>query len=757
MTEHKVIGRSVDKYDGLDKVTGKARYASDLNQDSLYGVALRSPVHHARITRLDASRALGMPGVIGVVTAADVPGKPLYGRLIQDRPVLASDVVLHIGEPVALVVARSAGQAEKAAAAIQLEFELLPAVHDVTQSILETAPRLHPDGNVALETKIESGDIDAGFREADVTVEAVLQTPRVSPAYLETEAAVAEWHPDGRLTVQLGSQTPFIERDLISGALGLPKENVVIQVPPIGGSFGGKCEGDLSILAALAAMKVKGRVRMVNSREESMLGHTKRHPAHMHYRLGAKSDGTLTALQADILLDSGAFAPNAPAVGSIVAEMGIGPYRIPHVRMRTRNVYTNSPPSGAIRSAGGAQATFGIERMMDLLAEKLAMDPIALRRRNAWRQGDRTAFGVNLRREPPLQACLERAALACSELRAKPCPPGRLCGVGVATSLLKMGLGYRVADDSTNRVEWKADGGVLVHLGASDLGQGLMTVSAQLVAESLGVGYGQVEIKPLDTATSPDGGPTLTSRTTFLVGNSLVEASRRAVDALLQYASDVLKAPMAELAWRDGMVVHTSQNGTTSLPAAYFSSRAAEEDRRLLGEATASFPNPDDLPDTYRTGMPHSMFIYGAQVARVEIDPQLGSVSVTHLVSIHQVGRVIHPGALEGQVEGGAAMGLGYALMEEMKVKANGAWTDNFMEYILPSMDDMPEITPVLLEDPDPQGPFGAVGAGESVTVATAPAILNAVRDATGHQFLQIPLAPEALIRELDRRGTARP
>lgn len=749
MNNCRVIGKSINRYDSIGKVTGSVKYTSDLFENCLFASVLRSQYHHAKIKHLDISEASTMPGVIKIITSKDIPGKKVFGRMIKDRPVLASNVVRHVGEPIAIVVANKPYEADNAISKIRIEFEILPYSLNVLDSLSEKFPKIHSNGNIAIETKIENGDIEKGFSDSEIIVEATLKTPRISPAYLETEAAVVEWHPDSSITVFTGSQNPFEERDIISSVLDIPNSKLNVVVPAIGGSFGGKCEADLSVLAALAAWLCKAKVRMVNSREESMVGHTKRHPAIMKYKIGAKEDGTIVALSANILLDSGAYAPVGPSVGAIVAEIGCGPYRIPNVNMVTRVIYTNSPPSGTIRSAGGSQAVYGIERMIDILADKLSIDPVAIRNKNIWAKGDITSFGVRINDKPPLEECLEHASLACEKLRKIPAGPGKICGVGVATSLLKMGLGYRIADDSTNCVEWKSDGNVVVHLGAPDLGQGLTTVAAQVTSEMLGIDYEQIEIKQLDTSTSPNGGPTITSRTTFLVGNSLIDACNDAIKVLLQFASEVLDIPKEDLSYQNGFVIINQTQKVKEIPVKYFAAKAREDNCHLIGQATSSFPYPEDTPDKYRPGMPHVMFIYGAQVARVEIDPEFGHITVTDIVSIHDVGKAINPKSIEGQIEGGVAMGIGYALYEDMKIKPNGSWTDNFLEYIMPTIIDMPNITSVILENKEKQGPFGAVGLGESVTVATAPAIVNAVRDATGIQFSEIPLDPCKVIENL--------
>lgn len=746
LSERITIGKSEVRKDAWEKVTGEAQYTADIPLENVScGRVLRSNQHHARILKMDAAKARSLPGVMAVLTAADVPGSKTFGPLVQDRPVLAMKVVRHMGEPLALVVAVDEDAARRALEAISVEYEPLPAVFDPRAALEAGAPQVHPGGNLLTNYEVSDGDVQAGFAEAEIILEERFAVPRISPAYMEPEASLAQWHDDGSLTVWVSSQKPFEDQHTIAAVLNLPEEKVRVRSAVIGGAFGGKEDSGIAVLAALAAWAIRAPVRLVNNRHESFVGHPKRHPAHLHYKLGAKRDGTLVALEAVIDLDTGAYASYGPAVGGLLTEVVPGAYCIPNVRVNTRVVYTNSPFSGAMRGFGSPQAHFATESLMDMLAEKLGMDPLELRRKNILQPGDRlftrVMIGDTARSLPQI---LEHVAAARQRLQQIPPSPGKLSGVGFALSTQSMGLGHRVPDDSTNRLEWLPDGQVRLYIGSPDLGQGLATVAEQITAETLGLPYDKVRAAAVDTRLSPYGGVTCASRMTYLIGNSVMRAARLLIDAMLDFAAESLHLPREQLTYDHGRV--RLPDGR-QVPVVEFTSRAAEQGGVLQAQATFSFPYPDETTPTHLPiGMPHVMFCYGAQVVRVEVDAELGTVAVRDAVAIHDVGQVINRGGVEGQIEGGVVMGIGYALYENVALKENGRWVDSFTEYLLPTTKDVPpRIESVTLEVSELSGPYGAKGVAEMSTVPTAPAIANAVFNATGIRVRAIPIRPEVL------------
>ena len=744
------LGKSYPRRDALEKVTGQAQYVADTDLPNLtHGRIVRSPHLHARILRIETTEALAVPGVIAVLTHADIPGAKIYGDLLPDRPVLAGDKVRFMGEPVAIVVAKTRQAADEGHKRVQVTYEPLPAVIDPYAAAQPDAPQVHESGNVLSHFTVCHGDTAAGLAQADLILEETFHVPRVYPAYLETEASQAVINPNGTLTVWVSSQQPFHDRHHIAAAVNLPEEQVQVCVAAIGGAFGGKEDANMPVLAGLAAYCTRGAVRLVNSREESMLAHPKRHSGQLHYRLGARQDGTITAVEITTHMDTGAYASYGPAVGQLLTEVAAGPYRIPHVRSETFVVYTNAPIAGAMRGFGAPQANFAIESMVDALAYRLGLDPLEVRRRNIWQPGDFNFTRVRVNQAESTALALDTAAQEVARLKALPASPGKKAGVGMAMALQTMGLGWGVPDDSTNRLEWQPDGQVLLRIGAPDLGQGLNIAAAQITAEALGLDLSQVEVAPINTLISPDGGVTCASRMTYMVGNSSMLAAVRLIDMLKEEGARLLGVQPDQLEYRGGQLQRLDQPHLPPIPAAEITSRLAEEGRPLHSTATFSFPYGPEIPTDLGIGMPHVLFCLGAQVMRVEVDSQLGSVEVTHATAIHDVGRVINRAALEGQVEGGLAMGMGFALSEDMLLKANGQWVDGLAEYVLPTAMDVPgEVKIILLEQPESSGPYGAKGIGEAVTAPTAAAVANAVFAATGVRVHAAPIRPEMLLSE---------
>jgi CO/xanthine dehydrogenase Mo-binding subunit len=746
--ELQIIGKSEPRKDGWAKVMGAAQYTADIPlKDLCFGTLVRSPHHHARILRIDTSKARSVPEVVAVLTSLDVPGSKTFGPFVQDQPVLAIDEVHHQGEPVALVVAKSKAAARLAAECIQVEYEPLPAVFDPLEALRPGQPQVHSGGNLVSSYEVSSNDIATGFAQSDVILEEEFSVQRISPAYMEPENSLARWNPDDSLTIWVSSQKPFEDRKAIAEVLGLPIEKIQVIGAVIGGAFGGKEDSSIAILTALAAWAMHGSVQLANTRHESFTAHPKRHPARLRLKLGARQDGTLLALQAIVHIDTGAFASYGPAVGQLLTEVMPGPYHIPNTYVQTNVVYTHSPYAGAMRGFGSPQAHFAMESCMDMLAERLKIDPLELRRKNILQPGDRVSTQVMVDEGAhSLAHYLDAMQEARERFRKIPPTAGKVSGVGIALAIQTMGLGAKVPDVSNHRLEWLPDGKVLIHLGAPDLGQGLATVSEQVVAEALDLPFESVVTAPLDTLTTPDGGVTCASRMTYLVGNAMLLAANQIKKSLLEKAASMLRRPVRELAYNRGAVV--LPDGKQYL-ASEFASRAADAGEPICVEAAAAFPYPEKTtPQHLPIGMPHVKFVYAGQIVRVEVDPELGTVEVKDILSLHDVGKVINRAALEGQIEGGVAMGIGYALYENVALKSNQRWVDSFTEYLLPTARDMPDHVEIqVLEIPEESGPYGAKGVAEISLVPTAPAIANAVFDAVKIRVNDLPITAEKLIR----------
>ena len=748
MNNLRTVGKSEIRVDAWDKVNGSAKYVADIQVPNLkHGVVLRSSQHHARITSIDTREALQIPGVIAIVTAKDIPGEAIYGPIIADRSPLANERVRFMGEPIAIIVADTVEIAHQARKVIEVIYQPLSAVFDPEQALQTNAPAIHPDGNLLSHFHVENGDIETGFNAADLILEDSFSVPRIYPGYLETEASLALWDEEGKLTVWFSSQKPFADRHTISQVLGMPKEYIRVRMAVIGGAFGGKEDSNMAVLTALAAWKSHCAVKIVNTREESLLAHPKRHPARLYYKVGVKNDGKITALQARVYMDTGAYASYGPAVGQLLTETVPGPYRIANVSADTYVVYTNSPISGAMRGFGSPQTNFAYESLMDMLANRLGMDAIEIRRKNIWKPGDRNFTRIIVNQAEALEDMLNRAAQSIADLKNISPAPGKQSGVGLALAVQTMGLGRGVPDDSTHQLEWLPNGKVLVRVGAPDLGQGLNTVAAQMAAEALGIDYSQIETALVDTAISPDGGVTCASRMTYLTGNAVQLAAQKLIDSLVDEASRLLGIPREKLRYQDGTLMRTDLEGANPISAADITGRLAEEDKQIIASGTFSFPYGPEIPDHLPIGMPHVKFCLAAMVARVEVDLELGIIEPTHIVSINDLGKVVNPILAEGQIEGGIAMGLGYGLREEMLLKNNKQWVNHLSEYLFQTTQDMPRsMETIMLEYPESTGPYGVKGIAEIATVPEAAAIANAVYEATGVRVHRIPIQREDVV-----------
>lgn len=745
------LGERIIRKDAYDKATGKAKYVADIKtQNMLYGYVLRSNEHSARLLAVNSQAAKEMPDVVAVLTSADIPGEITHGALIQDQPALAHQVVRHIGEPIVLIIANTRSAAKKAAEKIRVTYETLTPVFDPVLALQPESPKVQPSGNLITKYDICNGDIQEGFAQADLIIEEQFSVQRVSPGYMEPESSLAVYNPDGTLTVWVSSQEPFEDRKTIARVLGIDEHLVRVKSAVVGGAFGGKEDPELQVLAALGAWMTRSTVQLVNARHESFVAHPKRHPAQFFYKVGVKKNGKITALKAKAVMDTGAYASYGPAVASILTETLAGSYQIPNVQVDTYVVLTNSPLSGAMRGFGAPQSHFAIESLIDIIAEKIGMDPIDLRQQNILKPGDHLFTRVPLdATASALPACIEKAREARKQLENIPARPGKTAGVGMALAMQSMGLGAGVPDTISHTLEWLLDGRVRLYLGAPDLGQGLAVAAEQIAAEALEIPYEHIETVFVDTSVTPNGGVACASRMTYMAGNAIIQAAEGIKQQLLNEAARLLNTSIELLDYAEGKIL---QKNGASVAVGEITSRLAEEGQFIKQEGSFSFPYPKEkTPDHLPIGLPHVMFVFASNVARVEVDQDLGTIQVTHLVTINDVGKVINRLGVEGQIEGGAATGLGYAILEDVALKQNGQWVDSFTEYLLATTKDMPEIESTILEIPEASGPHGAKGVGEIVLVPTAPAIANAVFSATGVRVRSLPINAERILQGLSR------
>ncbi len=765
------VGRPVPRPDAVEKVTGRALYADDLQfPDMLYGATLRSPYPYARIKRIDTSKAKALPGVHAVLTHEDVPGRKVHGVIYKDWPVLCWDVVRYVGDAVAIVAAETPELAQQALDLIEVEYEPLEPITTPLQGLQPDAPVLHPEhptGNLLKHIHVERGDVEQGLAEADVIVERVYHTPRTEHAFLEPECTVAvpagydADHP--KLTVYVGSQIPYADREQIAAALGLPEDAVRVRATAIGGGFGGKEDIAGQIHAALLAQATGRPVKILYSRQESLRFHPKRHPTQIRIKIGAKRDGTLTAVQATLYGDTGAYASLGDKVMTRATTHATGPYIVPHARIDCYAVYTNNPPAGAFRGFGVTQSAFAVESTMDILAEALGMDPVALRRKNALRVGATTATGQVLRESVGLLACLDAVERRVWDLyredreagwqhpddrespwapRVHPDRPHKVRAWGVAAAFKNTGLGGGAPDKATAAVAAFPDGTVEVRIASAEIGQGLVGVLAQIAAEELGLPLHRVRVYLSDTDVTPDGGPTTASRQTFVSGNACRYAARQLREVLTLVAAERLDVAPAEVRFEEGTVWANGHRVDFAQVVRW----AQEEGRET--ELAYEYWAPETRP-LGQGGDMHVAFSFGVQAAEVEVDTETGEVRVLRVVSAHDVGRAINPLMLLGQIEGGIVMGLGNALTEHFIVEEGQPWVRRLGQYRMPNIEHMPEMISVIVEDEVQAGPYGAKGVGELPSIPTSPAITNAIYNAVGVRILTLPVDQDALLRAM--------
>jgi CO/xanthine dehydrogenase Mo-binding subunit/aerobic-type carbon monoxide dehydrogenase small subunit (CoxS/CutS family) len=739
-------GEARRRADARDKVLGAALYAADLFMPGvLHGAVLRSPHPHADILHVDDRDARALPGVAAVVTARDVPGLNRFGRAIKDQRVLADGRVRQIGDAVAAVAAATPEAAAQALSLIRVSYRPLPEVLDPAEALKEGAPLVHDSGNLLDDKTLQWGDVEAALARADLVVDETYATPFCEHAYLEPEAALAYLDEEGRLVVRSASQHPALHRRAVAETMGLPEERVRILSTVVGGAFGGKTDVSCEAVAALLALKTARPVRIVYSRAESFASTTKRHPFRIRCRTGATRDGRLTALAADVLADTGAYASAGPGIMVRAFVSLVGPYQFPNVSIRGRVVYTNNTLAGAMRGFGGPQVAFAIESQMDVMAARLGIDPLQFRLMNRRSTNRGEATPQDIEQEAAYKATVEAVKPYYEEaLRARQAGvPGNgrfRRGVGIAS--MRYGIGYAAADPPVVNLEFGSDGRVQVFTGAMDLGQGTDTALRLIVAGELALPLESVAVVSGDTSVTPDTGASTGSRVIYTEGNAVKEAAVRLKDAILSTASGLLEISYEKLELKHGLVTPRRETGisgpTLSLAEVARARLSAGLPMRFEGEF-----RPVPLRDSLsRRPSPYLVYVTATHMAEVEVDMKEGVVRVLRVVAAHDVGRVVYPEGLRGQIDGAVSMGLGFALKEEF----HPGETTGFRQYRVPTSRETPEIIALTVEMVDPSASLGAKGAAECATVAVAPAITNAIADATGARIHRLPATPDRLL-----------
>ena len=764
------VGKHMQRWDAIEKILGKARFTADyanLYKNLAYVYSVRTKYAHARIRKIDVSEAEKVPGVLRVITHKDIPGVNDVGYVIPDQPLLAYNKVRYIGDIVALIVADDPYVAEEAAEKVYVDYEPLPVILDPLEIVdpvtLEEKKHVlihdERESDVVARYRIRTGDVKKGFEQAAVIIENEYRTQYVEHAYMEPEAALAIPEPDGGITVIASTQCPYEARRAIAKVLAMPFNKIRVVVPPLGGGFGGKEDvaNEIGTKAALAALLTGRPAIAVHKREESIIGHSKRHPAIMWYKHGATRDGKLVAVEARIILDTGAYASLGPFVAWRATVHSVGPYKVPNAKVDTVAVYTNGVYAGAFRGFGNPQIHFAVEQQMDLLAEELGMDPVEFRLKNVLRNGDRTVHGQLLDHGVGLEEALVKAAEAADWYRkrveyAKQTGTVRR-GIGVALLWHGNSIGAEGADYSAVSIIINRDGSITFRTGLIDMGQGAIQGLIMLAAEVLGVPpeYFRVEIP--DTASVPDAGPTVASRSTAMGGNATLVAAYKLRKKLNEVAADLLKCdpddveirapevycrsdPTKKIRWID-LVEECFWRGVSLQEYGYYRAPKAKWD------------------DETGHGEPYFTYTFGAIIAEVVVDMETGKTYVERMITAYDIGRVVNRVGAELHAEGGAIQGLGYALMEEIVHSPEGkVWNPNLYAYYIPTILDAPkEIVPIFVEAGYIRGPFGAKGLGEPSINGIAPAIANAIANAIGARIKSLPITPEKVYLELKRKG----
>jgi CO/xanthine dehydrogenase Mo-binding subunit len=760
-----VAGHSIIRTDDPVKVTGKLMYGADYPQDGfLHGKILRSPHPHAIIKSIDIEKSKGLPGVVAVLTAKDVPGRNGFGAILPDQPVICGDKVRYVGDGVALVAAETEAIAHEALSLIRVEYEALPAVFDPRDALKPDSPKIHEGGNLLSDNKLRKGNVKKGFEEADIIMERTYQVPFLEHAYLEPDVTFAVPQPDGTMLVEGPMQAPFTVRRNLAAVLGVPVNQVRVRQIHMGGGFGGKEDSpiDIGCRAAVLAHHTGRPVRIALEREEVTLQTCKRHPMIMEIKIGARKDGKLLAFKGVIYDEQGAYAGLGPIIppagGSHIHSMIMmpGPYEIPHAKVDAYLCYTNHPYGGAMRGFGAPQVHIAHEQMIDELAGELGMDPLEVRRINAFRLGSATATGQVLDQSVGLLDTLEACADAFrwKERYGKneylDAETSKRRGIGIGMGWYRTSIGT-AGDGCGANVYVHEDGSVLLYSGITEMGQGAFTVLPQICAEELGVAMEDVRLVKPDTDQVPESGPTVGSRSTTLMGNAIIMAAKQVKSSILDMASEMLLVPVERLEAKNRMI-YDREDTFKSLAFKEVAARCMAMGKRLIGQGWWTPPAASLDPETGQ-GKPYFVYTYSTHMAEVLVDVETGEVDVTDYVAAFDVGKAINPKALEGQIEGGVAMGLGYALMEEVAMVDGIPQNLNLQDYLVPTTLDMPDIKPIVLEVENKLGPYGAKGIGEMPNIPATPAILNAIANACGGRVRSLPADPERVFMAIREAG----
>ena len=755
---YRVIGGSPTRADAWEKVRGAPIYAGDFALPGmLYGRIVRSPYASARIARIDIEAARALPGVVAVLTHADVPNNVMRmelpgrmaeataGAVLATQPVLAADRVRFHGEPVVAIAAQTPEIAARAADLVTVDYEEVPGVWDPESALEPGAPHVHDGGNVLRRWHLRKGDVALGFRRADVVVEQTYRTPFVDHVYIETETGVGWIDAEGVLVLRVSTQVLEHFRD-VAEVLKLPHGRVRIEGAYLGGGFGGKEDVTVECLLGLLVWKTRRPVQLVFSREESFIGHGKRHPYVLRYKTGARRDGELVALEAELISDSGAYAALSPWVLFYSLVTATGPYRVPHVHVDAVTAYTNNPIASAYRTFGSIQTCVAYEGQMDALAAALGMDPLELREKNFLRKGDTIATGQVLETDPMLGETMRKAWAALGPPRPS-AGPVRVAR-GLAASLTPYGRMCWTRDSASAWVGLELDGTAVVRCAAPDVGGGQTASLCSIAAEVLGLPVEDVTAVGRDSHFTPRAGTTTATRQLFMSGNAVLTAARSLRRHLADQAAEMLEASAADVEIAEGRAyVRGAPARALAVSAVVKAMSAAGRPMQVLDKFDApSAPTIDPLSGQ---GKPFNDYTFGTQAVEVEVDAETGQTRVSRLVACYDIGQAINRQSAEGQIEGGAVQGLGHALLEAVALEQGINRNPHLIDYKIPTTLDAPAVETILVESGHGLGPFGAKGIGEPAMTPTPAAVMNAVSRAAGRPVTEFPLTAERVLSAL--------